>query len=70
MEAFLDTMRYISLVVALMEACDVTKNGRHLGFYQALEIRKKRIEFIFVLRWTCKITHKEVRFFILSQTLL
>ena len=35
--------RYISWVVALLEVCDVTKHGRHLGrylgFYQALEIR-------------------------------
>ena len=32
-------------MVALLEACDVTKNGRHLGrhlrFYQELEIRLK-----------------------------
>ena len=27
-------MRYISWVVALLEPCDVTNNGRHLGFYQ------------------------------------
>ena len=25
----------------LLEVCDVTKNGRHLGFYQELEIRLK-----------------------------
>ena len=35
--------RYIPWVVALLEVCDVTKHGRHLGrylgFYQALEIR-------------------------------
>ena len=34
-------MRYILWVVALLEACDVTNNGRylgrHLGFYQELE---------------------------------
>ena len=34
-------MRYILSVVALLEACDVTNNGRHLGrhigFYQELE---------------------------------
>ena len=32
-------MRYILWVVALLEACDVTNNVRHLGFYQELEIR-------------------------------
>ena len=32
-------MRYILWVVALLEACDVTKNGRYLIFYQELEIR-------------------------------
>ena len=32
-------MRYILLVVALLEVFDVTKHGRHLGFYQELEIR-------------------------------
>ena len=26
-------MRYILWVVALLGACDVTNNGRHLGFY-------------------------------------
>ena len=34
-------MRYILGVVALLEACDVTNNGLHLGFYQDLEIRLK-----------------------------
>jgi len=29
-------MRYILGVVALLEASDVTNNGRHLGFYQEL----------------------------------
>ena len=41
----LNKMRYILWVVALMEACDVTNNGchlgRYLGFYQELEIRLK-----------------------------
>ena len=32
-------MTYILYVVVLLEACDVTNNGRHLGFYQELEIR-------------------------------
>ena len=34
-------MRYILWVVALLGACDVASNGRHLGFYQELEIRFK-----------------------------
>ena len=38
-------MRYILQVVALLEACDVTRNGGHLGchlgFHQELEIRLK-----------------------------
>ena len=34
-------MRYILWVVALLGACDVTNNGRHLGFYQELEIGLK-----------------------------
>ena len=29
----LNKMRYILWVVALPEACDVTNNGHHLGFY-------------------------------------
>ena len=37
-------------VVALLEACDVTNNGRHLGrhlgFYQELEIRLKPREMV------------------------
>ena len=39
-------MRYILSVVALLEACDVTNNnrhlGRHVGFYQELKIRLNR----------------------------
>ena len=39
----LNKMRYILWVVALLEACDVIKYGRHLGrhfgFYQELGIR-------------------------------
>jgi len=43
-------MKYILGVVALLEACDVTDNGLHLGFYEELEIRLKRREMvIFVL---------------------
>ena len=34
-------MSYILGVVALLEVCDVTNNGRHLGFYQELEIKLK-----------------------------
>ena len=44
-------MRYILWVVALLEACDVTNNGRHLchhlGLYQELEIRLKLREMVF-----------------------
>ena len=48
--------RYISWVLALLEACDVTNNGLHLGchlgFYQELEIRLKPREIvIFVMAW-------------------
>ena len=43
-------MKYILGVVALLEACDVTNNGchigRHLGFYQKLEIRLKPQEMV------------------------
>ena len=43
-------MTYILGVVALLEACDVTNNGRHLGrylgFYQELEIRLKPREVV------------------------
>ena len=38
-DVFLQDERYILWVVALLEACDVNNNGRHLGFYQELEIR-------------------------------
>ena len=34
-------MRYILWLVALLEACGVTNNECHLGFYQELEIRLK-----------------------------
>ena len=37
----LNKMRYILWVAGLLEACDVTNNGRYLGFYQELEIRLK-----------------------------
>ena len=31
-------VRYILWMVALLEACNLPKHGRHLGFYQELEI--------------------------------
>ena len=45
-------MKYILGVVALLEACDVTNNGRYLGFYQELEIRllKKGSFLVFYMR--------------------
>ena len=53
-------MRYILLVVALLEVCDVTKHGRHLGshlgFYQKLNSGKNSKNKPF-LRLTCKITN-------------
>ena len=42
----LNKMRYISWVVTLLKTCDVTNNGRHLGFYQELEIRLKPREMV------------------------
>ena len=46
-------MRYNLWVVALLEACDVTNNGRNLGhhleFYQELEIRLKPQEMVIFL---------------------
>ena len=35
----LNKMRYILWVVALLEVCNVTTHGRHLGFFQELEVR-------------------------------
>ena len=40
-------MRYILGVLALLEACDVTNNSRHLGYYQELEIELEPREMIF-----------------------
>ena len=51
-------MRYILWVVALLEACDVPSNGRHLEFYQQLEIRLKPQEMVIFWCLTYKITHK------------
>ena len=42
----LNKMRYIFWVVALLEACDITNNGCHLGFYQELEIWLKLQEMV------------------------
>ena len=43
-------MRYILWVMALLEACTVANNGRHLGrhlrFYQEIEIRLKPREMV------------------------
>ena len=43
---FLNKMRYIFWVLVLLEACDITNNCRHLGFYQELEIRLKPREMV------------------------
>ena len=49
-------MRYTLWVVALLDACDVTNYGCHLGFYQELEVRLKLREIvIFVLYMNCNI---------------
>ena len=49
-------MRYILRVVALLEVRDVTSNGRHPGrhlrFYQELEIRLKTREIAIFLFFT------------------
>ena len=42
----LNKIRYILWVLALLEACDVTNNGRYLKFYQELEIRLKPREIL------------------------
>ena len=42
-------MRYSLGVVVLLEACDVTNNGRHFAFYQELEIWLKPREIVFFL---------------------
>ena len=54
----LNKMRYVLRVIALPEACDVTNNSRHLGFYQELEIRLQSPEMVIFLFFTRKITHK------------
>ena len=42
----LNKMRYVLGVVALLEACDVSNNGRHLGFYKELGITLKPREMV------------------------
>ena len=42
-------MRYILGVVALLEACDATDNGLHLGFCELEILLKRREMVIFVL---------------------
>ena len=39
-------MRYVLWVVALLETCVVSNNGRHLGFYQEIEIKLKLREIV------------------------
>ena len=52
-------MRYILWVVVLLEKCHVNNNGghlgRHLGFYQELEIRLKPREKLLVHDFSRKI---------------
>ena len=43
---FLNKMRYVLGVVALLEACDVTNNGSRLVFYQELKIISKPLEMV------------------------
>ena len=56
---FLNKMRYILWVVVLLEKCHVNNNGRHLGrhlgFYQELEIRLKPREKLLVHDFSRKI---------------
>ena len=54
----LNKMGYIFWVVALLEACDVTNNVLHLGFYQELEIKLKPQEAVTFWCLTYEITHK------------
>ena len=54
-------MRYILWVVALLGDCEVTNNGRHLGFYQELETRFKPREVMIFLRLLWKMTLRKLR---------
>ena len=43
-------MKYVLGMVALLKACDVTRNGRYLGFHhEELEIRLKPREMVIFL---------------------
>ena len=42
----LNKVRYILWELALLEACVIANNGRHLGFCQELEIRLKPREMV------------------------
>ena len=55
--ALLNKIRYILLVVALLEACDGINNGRHFGRHFLFIQVKTSINdhFLFL---TCKIIHK------------
>ena len=59
-------MIYILWVVALLEACDVSNNGHHLGFYQELEIRLKRREMVSfcAFYWLCMISATRFTFIV------
>ena len=54
----LNKINYILWVVSLLRTCDVTKHGshlgRHLGFYQELEIRLKPRELVIFWAWHVK----------------
>ena len=49
----LNKRRYVLCMVALLEVCDVTSKGRHLGgdlgFYQELKVRLKPREMVIFL---------------------
>ena len=45
-ETILPLVERLLWVVTLLEACDDSNNGRHLGFYQELEIRLKPREMV------------------------
>ena len=51
-------MRYILWVVKLLEACDVTDNGRHLGLYQEIGNQVKTTRNGNFLCFTREVTHK------------
>ena len=55
---FLTRLRHIIWVVALLVTSDVTNNGRHLGFYQELEIRLKLREIVFFCALRDKLQNK------------